>query len=354
MSSQPTIKDVARLAGVSIGTVDRVIHNRGRVSSANQAAVNRAIQTLQYHPSQVARALSIQKKNLKIGVSFPFVEEYFWTDAKAGIVAASAQLEKFGVEVILDLHNSYAAEDLQRSVERLLSRGVNALAMTPARESAEILNKLIPDDIVFCTVVDDCPMSKRLFHIGPDDYAMGQTLARLAMLYRPDPLNVAVIAPNMHLEGTVRRLSGFQDMLKEENRADALLEVCPIEGYTEKQSYDNIYEKTLSLISTYPQLNAIYVTNGLTQWAASALQKAKKQKEISVFGHEYTSMTEDFVLSGAITATVYQKPAQEWYRALTILSEYLMNERKAPSGNIFTECSVIIKETLPLMHPGYE
>ena len=349
MSSQPTIKDVARLAGVSIGTVDRVLHNRGRVSPANQAAVNRAIETLHYHPSQVARALSIQKKNFKIGVSCPFVEEYFWTDAKSGVLTAAAQLEKFGVEVILDHYSSYAADDQRHSIERLLSRGVNALAMTPARDSVELLNTLIPEDIVFCTVIDDCPDSRRLFHVGPDDYAMGQTLARLAMLYRPAGLHCAVIAPNMHLEGTVKRLAGFQDRLKEENQADSLLEICPIEGFTEKQSYDNIYEKTLSLASVYPQLNAIYVTNGLTQWAASALLKIKKQTEIQVFGHEYTSMTEDFVLSGAITATVYQKPAQQWHQAITLLSEYLMQEREAPTGNIYTECAIITRESLPLL-----
>ena len=85
MSNQPTIRDVARLAGVSIGTVDRVLHNRGRVSAANQAAVERAVESLRYRPSQVARALSIRRQNLKIGVSCPFVEQDFWTDACQGI-----------------------------------------------------------------------------------------------------------------------------------------------------------------------------------------------------------------------------------------------------------------------------
>ena len=44
MSSQPTIKDVARLSGVSIGTVDRVVHNRGKVSARNMQAVQSAIE----------------------------------------------------------------------------------------------------------------------------------------------------------------------------------------------------------------------------------------------------------------------------------------------------------------------
>ena len=51
MSTQPTIKDVARLAGVSIGTVDRVVHNRGKVSAHNQQAVQSAIDSLGYRPT---------------------------------------------------------------------------------------------------------------------------------------------------------------------------------------------------------------------------------------------------------------------------------------------------------------
>ena len=57
MATQTTIKDVARESGVSIGTVDRVLHNRGRVAPEKQQAVLEAVQRLNYKPSQVARAL---------------------------------------------------------------------------------------------------------------------------------------------------------------------------------------------------------------------------------------------------------------------------------------------------------
>lgn len=62
MKRNPTIKDVAFEAGVSIGTVDRVLHNRGKVSENKKKAVLKAIEKLNYKPSDIARALAARKK----------------------------------------------------------------------------------------------------------------------------------------------------------------------------------------------------------------------------------------------------------------------------------------------------
>lgn len=352
MSNQPTIKDVARLAGVSIGTVDRVLHNRGRVSATNQAAVEKAIKALHYQPSQVARALSIRRQNLKIGVSFPFVEQDFWTDASLGIEYATSQLKKFGIEVIVDKYSSYEPEALHNSVKRLLSRNVDGLAMTPAHNNDPMLDQIIPESIPFCTVIDSCPHSRQLFHVGPNDYAMGEAMAKLAILYRQPNLKVVVIAPNANMEGMIQRISGFRSKLEKENQSDALLTICPIDGQTEKMSYENIYDKTIELIQAYPSLNAIYITNGLTQWAAAAVIAAGAQSNVYVFGHEYTSMTKEFVENGPIIASIYQKPAYQWNIAIQTLYEYLIGDIPVPEPNINTECLIITKETLPLVQIG--
>ena len=61
MSSQPTIKDVARLSGVSIGTVDRVLHNRGKVSEQNMSAVQNAIERCGLPPSVRGETLTLEE-----------------------------------------------------------------------------------------------------------------------------------------------------------------------------------------------------------------------------------------------------------------------------------------------------
>lgn len=71
------IKDVAKLAGVSISTVSLVLNNKGYVSAATRAKVEAAVQELHYVPSEVGRNLSLNRTNL-IGVIIPDVAHPFF------------------------------------------------------------------------------------------------------------------------------------------------------------------------------------------------------------------------------------------------------------------------------------
>ena len=62
-----TIKDIAREAGVSIGTVDRVLHDRGMVSPETKARILDVMKELDYKPNHAAQGLAIRKKKLKLG-----------------------------------------------------------------------------------------------------------------------------------------------------------------------------------------------------------------------------------------------------------------------------------------------
>ncbi len=66
-----TIKDVAQAANISIGTVDRVMHNRGGVSKKTEEKIKRIAAELNYTPSTIAQALVTQKNNIKIAVIYP-------------------------------------------------------------------------------------------------------------------------------------------------------------------------------------------------------------------------------------------------------------------------------------------
>ena len=75
-----TIKDIAERAGISIGTVDRIIHNRGRFSSDTAEKVRRIMEDLNYKPNVMARHLS-QSKQYRVGVLLPHPDQDsgYWT-----------------------------------------------------------------------------------------------------------------------------------------------------------------------------------------------------------------------------------------------------------------------------------
>ena len=349
MSSQPTIKDVARLSGVSIGTVDRVLHNRGKVSEQNMRAVQSAIEALGYRPSPIARALVSRKSNFKIGVCIPRVETEFWAEAVNGAEFAREKLQPFGVEVMSEVIHSYRFADQRDALLRLLDQGVNALILTPVHGEESRLDQFIPSEIPYATVIEDIPNSRRLFHVGPDDHAMGLLAGRLALLYNGPGVRCGVLAANQRFCGTQDRIRGFSEFLAKHDPNGRILELCEIPLDTERMGYQKIYEITEQQMEQHPDMNLLYVTNGLTQWAAAAVKNHKKQGAIRVLGFEHTEMTCSFIQEGVICATVCQGPAQQWYNAINIMNEYLAGVRTIETPIFNAECRILIEESLPFV-----
>lgn len=352
MSSQPTIKDVARLSGVSIGTVDRVLHNRGKVSAQNMAAVQNAIDALGYRPSRIARALVSRKRNFKIGVCIPRVEAEFWEEAVNGAEFAREKLQPFGVEVLLEVISSYHFSDQKDALLRLMEQGASALILTPVQGQESRLDQLIPPQIPYATVVEDIPNSRRLFHVGPDDYAMGLLAGRLGLLYNGPGIRCGILAANKRFCGTQQRIQGFSDFLKKNDPGGRILDTCEIPLENERMGYLKIYEIAEQQMDQHADINLLYVTNGLTQWAAAAVKNHKKQGAVRVLGFERTEMTCSYIQEGIICATVCQGPAQQWYNAVNIMSEYLVGDRTIDSPIFSAECRILIEESLPFVQFG--
>ncbi|MBQ6373359.1 MAG: LacI family DNA-binding transcriptional regulator [Clostridia bacterium] len=353
MATQPTIRDVAILAGVSIGTVDRVLHNRGKVSKANLKAVQGAIEALNYRPSQIARALVTRRSNLTIGVCIPFVEREFWAEARSGVYQAAEKLKPFGVEVALKEVGSYDIDAQLTAIRELVGQGVNAIVLTPVQGGITTqLDDIIPDDIPFATVVEDTPQTRRLFHVGPDDYAMGKVLGRLASLYCGEAIRCVIFAPNYIFQGTQSRIRGFCDFLKAETPEAQILEIAQMPLENEMAGYQTIFDETRQQIQAHGDLNLVYVTNGLTQWAAAAVKTCRMQGRIDVFGFERTEMTQQYMDEDIIRATVCQRPFQQMYTAVTYMYEHLLGQRTFETPIIPAECRILIKESMALMRTG--
>ncbi len=88
-----TIKQIAELAGVSRGTVDRVLNNRGSVNANTAARVREIAEKLNYKPNKAGLMLAAQKKNLKIGVIFLFPDSNpFFSEVLEGVNAKAKRI----------------------------------------------------------------------------------------------------------------------------------------------------------------------------------------------------------------------------------------------------------------------
>ena len=117
------IVDIARMAGVSVATVDRVIHNRGKVSEENLARINEVLRRVDYRPNLIARSLASGRRYTLCAVMPRFAPGEYWADFEAGIARAEAEAVRYNVTVRRFCFDQYDRSSFESLLETLRRSG---------------------------------------------------------------------------------------------------------------------------------------------------------------------------------------------------------------------------------------
>jgi LacI family transcriptional regulator len=139
-----TVKDVARVAGVSITTVSRVINNSGLVASDKQDAVERALASLDYIPNQLARSL-ISRRSRAIGLVVPTISNPVFGPT---IDAIERRLDHAGYALLIHCCERDPAREFKQ-VRTLIERGVDGLIITGSVHLPELVELLSRDRVPY-------------------------------------------------------------------------------------------------------------------------------------------------------------------------------------------------------------
>lgn len=150
------IHRIAELARVSIGTVDRALHDRAGISVATRKKVLRIARKLDYQPHPAARILSVGRAHVRIGVCIPKEIHFFYDQMRAGIFDEVRRTHGLGVEVVYDPVPNLG-ENERVHVARLLTRDIGALIVTPGdpRAVGPLIDKAEKQNVrVVCITTD--------------------------------------------------------------------------------------------------------------------------------------------------------------------------------------------------------
>ena len=129
-----TIRQIAEAAGVSRGTVDRALNNRGRIRPEVAERIRKIAAEMGYKPNQLGRALSMSRNNIKVGVILQGAETPFMQEVLKGIEAARMEAENLGGTVIVHTIEHQSAKDVLLAMEKMREEEVNGIAMVPLDE----------------------------------------------------------------------------------------------------------------------------------------------------------------------------------------------------------------------------
>ena len=178
------IKDIARLADVSVGTVDRVLHGRTGVSEASRKRVEEILKQLDYQPNMYASALASNKKYLFVCLLPQHKEGDYWTDVEMGMKRAVETFSDFHITLSVVYYDQYEYSSFINAGEEILRKEPDGVLLAPTipEMTARFTDKLQEREIPYIFIDSNVDSLNPLAFFGQKSDQSGYFAARMAMM----------------------------------------------------------------------------------------------------------------------------------------------------------------------------
>lgn len=344
-----TVKDIAEKCGVSIGTVDRVLHNRGRVNPATRQRVLEAAEQLQYVPNRAAQRLAVRKKKLHLGfVAHRHEAHPFFDEVNRAAMEKAEELKEFGVTVSFLYDDISVLDDGSYQVTLVVPEGLDLDSLdgiaTPGTISALIredgTRRNVP--VVFYNIAP--PDHDGILSVSSDYYKSGTIAAGLCALTGGKHAKIAVITEGSNSAQVAsynQRMIGFRRRM-EEGYPD-----CEIVGPLFIHNDRNFDEKLLrDFFRKNPGISAVYLVNPGNYDVCRIIRELDPEKKVSIITNDLVPMQEEMLRSGIISATITQEPEKQGAMPLDALFRYLAFGELPENKVYYTQLDIRIASNL--------
>ena len=340
-----TLDEIAKLANVSRGTIDRVIHNRGRVSEETQHRVKGIIEKFDYKPNILARGLS-RTKTCNIAVIIPQLAQdgKYWELPTKGIDKAQEELKVYKVKITFFLYDKFSETSFERACQSFLSSEVkfDAMLLAPVlyRATEKFIQK-IPNTLPYVFFDSYIPCSKCLSYVGEDSFQSGLLAAKLMnLLIKGKTGTVAVfqvIPEDYHI---MDRVKGFHAFF--ENGPNLLLKNYKVDREGDELVF---FKKTGDILRESQETIGIFVPNACTYQVANYLKLYPPKEKISLVGYDLVEESKPHINSGLIDFAISQRSELQGYESIYSLFKHVVLHSKIPE-KIIVPLDIVTKENV--------
>lgn len=340
------IVDIARMAGVSVATVDRVIHNRGKVSEENLARINEVLRRVDYRPNLIARSLASGRRYTLCAVMPRFAPGEYWADFEAGIARAEAEAVRYNVTVrrfCFDQYDRSSFESLLETLRREEFDGA-VIATLFAEMVTPFARELDERGIPYVFVDSNIPECNQLAYFGTSSFDAGVVAARL-LSDRLDPGSDIVVGNIIHRgDGGSNqcrsREEGFRSYLREKGFRGKL-------HYAALRLDDEGYNREVldELFLRHPAI-AGAVTFNSTCYILAGYLAARRRTDVRLVGYDVIRRNGQMLGAGVVTALIAQRPEAQGYRGVMALCEWLVERRRPETTVNHMPIDILLKENI--------
>jgi LacI family transcriptional regulator len=345
MGKRATIQMVADLAGVSRGTVDRVLNQRSYVSADVRERVLAAIAETgyisprEYHKTQ----LGVTQQPLKLGVLLPNWPGQFPEDVQKGISLARTELEDDKIQVLVRRCKTDIPQEAIALLDELAAEGVTGLSVCALNDDSiqRRIAELAEAGLPCITFNSDLPDSGRLCFVGQDIHQAGRVAAELMSKCVPQDAVILATVGNLKFDGHRQRLFGFRERLLELGFSES--QILTEETFNDYETSVSVVRDT---IDHHPDLRGIYMANLNAAGCAAAIRAAGKKGKIRVICHDINESIRQMLLNGSVDFTIPQDMVQQGYLPLLLLRDLLRKGRLPDAPYAVGQIRILCAENL--------
>lgn len=335
-----TIQQIAEVANVSRGTVDRALNNRGRINPEVAERICKIADEMGYVSK---KKNSIRKKKIRIGVITQLAKASFMLEINRGIKQVGEELQDWGVEILLRESLTVDEKEQVRAIEELVAEGIQGLALMPVECDLvrEKINWLTEKKIPVVTFNSDIVGTRRFCFVGMDNKRSGQTAAGLMGVMTGGTGKILIITGYFSNAVNNARVDGFVEEVK---KSFPQLEIVGVQGsFDDAAEVEHIIENSMMNISG---INGIFVVSGGQEGVRSAFQKLALDRRPYVVIYDQTPKNEKAITEGTVDFLIDQNGFFQGYRPIYILSNMLMRNVMPEEEYLFTEINIKTKYNL--------
>jgi len=346
-----TMKDIARLANTSLGTVDRALNNKPGVSERTKKNILKIAESLNYSPNKHGKALVIKKQNIKLGIILEPQQNPYFQELKKGIQLACDELQAYGITAHILSMNSYSEAEQLQLMDQLHDLEVSGIVMNAINSDAisQKIDAFVAQGIKIVTCNTDNPNSKRSCFVGFENETSGRVAAELLSKFVGNTGDFLVVIGFPYIMAHHDRQKGFVDKISED------FSDIHISSIIESNEQNEIaFERTLLALEQNPKINGIYIAGFGVEGVANALKTKNLQQKIHVLCHDYTPLTGILVRENIVDAIICQDAVHHGYSALKILSELIIDNKEPQHKTYMTSVEIRLKENICTNNQNWE
>lgn len=350
-----TIKEIAKLANVSLGTVDRVIHKRGKVSKETEKKILDIIDKVNYTPNIYARGLVLNKQ-YRIKALLPeFRQGQYWEMPVKGMQNAATNLSQFGIQLEVLYFDQNSVTSFNSAAKQLLSYKPDGVILAPVInfEAVKLSKKLKDAQIPYVLIDSLIQNSEPLSFIGQDAFQSGRLAAKLLCteINLKGSISIISIKNNENYNSTLQqRIEGFKDYIA---NSDFIDQISLNESHIHVGSPD-MPMAIENAIGTKENVDGVFVPSSMIHHVAAYVDRYRQRfPNLKMIGNDLIPNNIRHLEKGTIHYLIGQRPENQGYYALSSFYKHLVLGQRV-AEHIYLPLDIITQENLKYYNNNFQ